>query len=203
MYEIGQNIVYPTQGVGLVMEIQEKSFNNKTVKYYKIYIRSTDIVVLVPVDTVASFGIRPIVSAEDARAAVDQIAKTVEPVQNDWKVRYQENLALLKSGSIFDIVKIVCFLYNRSKIKDLPTQERKFFDSAKRLLQEEVAVALNISEDEAVEMIHTELEALCSSGETSKPPVDMDMDDGFDMGDDVFDDEDDGEDDDDDDDEDD
>ena len=96
MYEINQNIVYPSQGVGTVMEIQEKSFQNKVVKYYKIYIKSTDIVVLVPVDTVDSFGIRPIVSADDARAAVDQISKTVEPVQNDWKARYQEISARLK-----------------------------------------------------------------------------------------------------------
>lgn len=177
MYEINQNIVYPSQGVGTVVEIQEKTLHDKVVKYYKIYIKSTDIVVLVPVDTVDSFGIRPIVSADDARAAVDQIATTMEPVQNDWKARYQENLSLLKSGTIFDIVKIVCSLYNRSKIKDLPTQERKFFDSAKRLLQEEVSVALNISEDEAVSMIHSQLEALFASGESAKTFVEDDDDD--------------------------
>ena len=97
----------------------------------------------------------------------------------------------MKSGTIFDIVKIVCSLYNRSKIKDLPTQERKFFDSAKRLLQEEVSVALNIPEEEAVDMIHSQLEALVASSETVKPFLDDGLDDEFaDEEEDVFEDDD-------------
>ena len=86
-FKINQRIVYPSQGVGRILEIFEKQFNDKTTQYYKIYIDVSDMIVMVPVDNAAMLGIRPIVSADEALAALESLGEAIEPVTSDWKLR--------------------------------------------------------------------------------------------------------------------
>ena len=159
-FAVDQRVVYPSQGVGQVKEIFEKKLGENTVKYYKIYLEVSDMVVMVPVTNASMLGIRPIVAAEDAQKALDSLGDEIEPVTSDWKLRYQMNLDLLKKGSIFDIVSIVRCLYHRSKVKELPIQERKLYDSARKLLEDEIAFALGKPNKEVESMLHAKLEPL-------------------------------------------
>lgn len=157
-FNINEKVVYPSQGVGLITEIFEKDFRGTVMQYYKIYIEVSDMVVLVPVQKAEDLGIRPIVGAEEAQKALDSLSDDFEPITSDWKLRYQMNLDLLKKGTIADIAAIVRCLYNRSKVKELPILERKLYDQAKKLLQDEISIAMGISEKEVESMIHTKLE---------------------------------------------
>ncbi|MBR1404015.1 MAG: CarD family transcriptional regulator [Treponema sp.] len=159
-FVIDQRVVYPSQGVGQVKEIFEKEINGTVTKYYKIYLEVSDMVVMIPVANAHLLGIRPIVSAEDAQKALETLGDEIEPVTSDWKLRYQMNLDLLKKGSIFDIVSIVRTLYHRSKVKELPIQERKLYDNAKKLLEDEIAFALDKPVKEIEAMLHAKLEPL-------------------------------------------
>lgn len=165
-FNINEKVVYPSQGVGLITEIFEKDFRGTVMQYYKIYIEVSDMVVLVPVQKAEDLGIRPIVGAEEAQKALDSLSDDFEPITSDWKLRYQMNLDLLKKGTIADIAAIVRCLYNRSKVKELPILERKLYDQAKKLLQDEISIAMGISEKEVESMIHTKLEP---PGATPKP----------------------------------
>ena len=180
-FKVDQKIVYPSQGVGRILEIFEKQFNDKTTQYYKIYIDVSDMIVMVPVDNAALLGIRPIVSADEALAALESLGEAIEPVTSDWKLRYQMNLDLLKKGSIADIASIVRCLYHRSKVKELPILERKLYDSARKLLIDEIASATGKSEKEVETMLHAKLEPLGLLN-VKKPildPNDEDDDDEF------------------------
>ncbi len=177
-FSIDQKVVYPSQGVGVVKEIFEKTFKEELKLYYKIYIEASDMIVMVPVEKSEELGIRQIVSAEEAQEALNLLSDFVEPVTSDWKLRYQMNLDLLKKGTVKDIASIVRCLYNRSKIKELPILERKLYDSAKKLLEDEISYALGKSSKEIEQEIHTKLEPL---GMVSKvkhvTPLDDDEDD--------------------------
>ena len=157
-FQIEQKIVYPSQGVGKITEIFEKVFRGENMLYYKIYIEASDMVVMVPVERAEELGIRAIVSAEEAQAALDLLSDEFEPITSDWKLRYQMNLDLLKKGSIADIAAIVRCLYNRSKVKELPILERKLYDSAKKLLEDEAEFAMGKTEKEIEQTIHIKLE---------------------------------------------
>ena len=135
-FKINQKVVYPSQGVGIVKEVFEKTFKDQTTLYYKIYIEASDMVVMVPVDNAENLGIRQIVSAKEAQEALSLLSDDFEPITSDWKLRYQMNLDLLKKGTVKDIATIVRCLYNRSKVKELPILERKLYDSAKKLLED-------------------------------------------------------------------
>ena len=99
-FKLDQQVVYPSQGVGKITEIFEKTFNNAKVLYYKIYLEVSDMIVMVPVTKAEELGIRPIVSDEEAKQALELLGKSFEPITSDWKQRYQMNLDLLKKGSI-------------------------------------------------------------------------------------------------------
>jgi len=159
-FQVNQKIVYPSQGVGNIVDIQERTFRDKKLQYYVIYLEVSDMTVMIPVEKCEELGVRPIVSADKAQKALDSMGEAIEPVTSDWKQRYQMNLELLKKGTVEDIASIVRCLYHRSKIKDLPIQERKLYDSAKKLLEDEIAYALEKTPKEVEALIHAKLEPL-------------------------------------------
>jgi CarD family transcriptional regulator len=158
MFKVNQKVVYPSQGVGKIVEILDKQFNSETLSYYKIYLEVTDMIIMVPVDKVEELGVRAIVKPAEAQQALDTIGEDFEPVTTDWKLRYQMNLDLLKKGTVADIATIVRCLYHRSKVKELPVLERKLYDSAKKLLEDEISSALNLPAKEVEAAIHAKLE---------------------------------------------
>jgi CarD family transcriptional regulator len=158
-FQVEQKIVYPSQGVGVVQAIEKKLFRNEKIPYYRIYLEVSDMTIMVPVDRAEGLGIRPIVPKDEALRALELIGEDFEPIPSDWKLRYQMNLDLLKKGSVADIAAIVRSLYHRSKVKELPIMERKLYDSALKLLEDEIAYSLKKNREEVETMIFSRLEA--------------------------------------------
>jgi CarD family transcriptional regulator len=158
-FQVDQKVVYPSQGVGVIKSIDQKKFKDTKVLYYTIYLEVTDMTIMVPVDKASGLGIRSTVSRDEASKALELISEDYEPIPSDWKLRYQMNLDLLKKGSIRDIVAIVRSLYHRSKVKELPIMERKLYDSALKLLQDEISISLRKPKEEVETMIFTRLES--------------------------------------------
>ena len=157
-FQVDQKVVYPSQGVGVIREIVQKKFKDAKIPYYIIFIEVTDMTIMVPVDKAVELGIRATVSKDEANKALDLISEDYDPIPTDWKMRYQMNLDLLKKGSIRDIASIVRSLYHRSKVKELPILERKLYDSALKLLEDEISISLRKSKDEVQNMIFSRLE---------------------------------------------
>ncbi len=158
-FKVDQWIVYPSQGVGRILEIKEKAFKNSKLLYYTIYLEFSDMTVMVPVTKAIELGIRAIVPKDQAENALAFISEEYAPIPTDWKLRYQMNLDLLKKGSVLDIASVVRSLYHRSKIKELPILERKLYDSALNLLQDEISFSLGKDKDEIAELIRARLES--------------------------------------------
>ena len=158
-YLVGEKVVYPSQGVGVIQEIVTRDFKGEKVLYYTIYLEVTDMTVMAPVEKALELGIRPIVSPEEAEKALSLMSEAGEPNPTDWKMRYQMNLDLLRKGTVMDIASIVRSLYNRSKVKELPIMERKLYDSALKLFQDELAYSLGKSKEDIETLIHQKLES--------------------------------------------
>ena len=159
-FGVKERVVYPGQGVGEIIEISEKKFKDAMLIYYVIYFEESDMTVLVPAVKADELGIRTIVSADEAQNALTFLSEKFDPIPSDWKMRYQMNLDLFKKGSILDNASIVRSLYHRSKIKELPIQERKLYDSAYRIFHDELSYALQKTKSEIETMIHSYLEIL-------------------------------------------
>ncbi len=158
-YKVNQHLVYPLQGVGEITAIEKRVFKGNEILYYIIYLDISDMTVMVPVHKTEELGIRPIVTEEESMKALEQLTLEYTPVTADWKMRYQMNLDLLKSGSIDDNAIVVRTLYHRSKIKELPIQERKLYDNALKILSDELIYSLKKSRSEIEELIFSKLES--------------------------------------------
>ncbi len=159
-FSLKQIVVYPSQGVGEIIDIFKKDFKGKQVYYYKIHIPVSDMNIMVPVDNAKSMGIRSVVEKEQALKAIELLGEEFETPTSDWKLRYQQNIDLLHSGSVEDIAAIVRCLYHRSKIKELPAMERKLYENAKKLLEDELSHALEKNPKEVESLLHAKLEPL-------------------------------------------
>lgn len=158
-FKVNQRVVYPIQGVGHIQSIEERQFGtDKKFLYYIIYLEVSDMTVMIPVDKAEEIGIRAIVNEESARRALEIIGEENEAAPTDWKMRYAMNQELLKKGDVTDTALVVRTLYHRSKLKELPIMERKLYDSAKKLLVDEIGLSLGLSKTEVERLIHTRLE---------------------------------------------
>ncbi|MDR2343800.1 MAG: CarD family transcriptional regulator [Spirochaetaceae bacterium] len=157
-FKIKQKVVYPSQGVGVINSIIERELNGEKVPYFVIHLDVTEMTIMTPVDKAEALGIRAVVPAEEAMKALEFIGEAFEPNPSDWKLRYQMNMELLKKGTVMDIASIVRSLYHRSKVKELPIMERKLYDSAKKLFEDELSFALKKSKTEIDTLIHKRLE---------------------------------------------
>jgi CarD family transcriptional regulator len=156
-YKVGQEIVYPLQGVGHVRAIEERPFRDRKLLYYIVYLEVSDMTIMVPTDKADALGIRAIVGKKESMKALKLIAEEFEPIPADWKLRYQMNLDLLKKGSVMDIANVVRALYHRSRVKELPILERKLYDSALKLLIDEISFSLGRAKDDVEELIFSKL----------------------------------------------
>ena len=154
VFKIGDSVVYPLQGVGCILA---KEMRN-TREYYRVQINSSDMDVLLPVDTAQSLGLRHLASATEVRKAISSLSVRREMGRTDWKQRLILNQELMKEGSMLAVAKVVNSLYHRSKVKELPVQERKLYDSALTLLVDESSSVLGIDQEEMKRKIFSKLE---------------------------------------------
>ncbi|AHC16609.1 CarD family transcriptional regulator [Salinispira pacifica] len=157
-FKVDQQVVYPTHGVGQITEIKERMFKGEPTPYYTIYIEVSDMTIMIPVNKAEERGIRAIVPKSEAEKALKLIEGEYEVAPADWKMRYEMNRQLLLKGSVTDIAQVVQTLYHRSKIKELPILERKLYDSAIKLLVDELSISLKKDRTHIEEMIFERLE---------------------------------------------
>ena len=180
-FKVSQQIVYPIHGVGKITEIQKREFNGKPTPYYIIYIAASDMTIMIPVDKAEDRGIRAIVPKQEALDALTMIEGEAESVPPDWKMRYEMNRQHLLRGSIADIGRVVQTLYHRSKIKELPILERKLYDSAIKLLVDELSISLEKTSDEIETILFERLETEKNTGQVPDVEGEVEVDD-FDAG---------------------
>lgn len=153
-----QYIVYPLQGVGRIEALQERMFKGENTLYYVIYLEESEMTIMVPVDKAEELGIRAVISKANANKALKTLSEEDDSVITDWKLRYQTNIDLLKTGDTLNIAKVVRMLYRRSKLKELPILERKLYDNALSLLRTELTISLELSKDDTDQLIFSTLE---------------------------------------------
>ena len=147
-------MVYPQQGVGCIVGIETR----RAREYYRVKIESSEMDVLLPVENAAVSGLRHLTSSAEVRKALSSLSVKKESGGSDWKARLQANQDLMREGTLSAVAQVVNILYNRSKIKELPVQERKLYDNALALLVDEASAVLGTDKEEMKKKIFMRLE---------------------------------------------
>ncbi len=154
-FTVGDAVVYPSQGVGYI----ESTETRKEREYLRIRLNTSSMDVLLPAKEAGNLGLRHLTSEEDTNEALDSLSIEIKDIPSDWKVRLSENQALLKNGDLLSVACVVNSLYRRSKLKELPSLERKVYESALDMLVDESSSVLGINSEEMRKTIFAKLEA--------------------------------------------
>jgi len=154
MYEVGDKIVYPMHGAGVIESIEEKEFLGEKLKYYVMRMPLGEIKIMIPINKAGSIGIRSVIDKSVADMVLNFLEKMSVEETSNWNRRYRENMKKIKSGNVFDVAEVVKTLTIREKQKGLSTGERKMLNSAKRILISELVFAENMEPDEIENIIN-------------------------------------------------
>jgi len=158
MYEIGDKVVYPMHGAGIIEAIEEQEILGESRRYYVMKMPLGDMKVMVPMKNVENLGVRQIVSAEEVESVLDVLRGERSKMPQNWNRRYRANLEKIKTGDIYEVAEVVRNLAIRDREKGLSTGERKMLDSAKQILVSELVLAQDSSRDEVEAMLQGLLE---------------------------------------------
>lgn len=176
LFKVNDTLVYPGQGVGRVTEISNMEVDGKTIQYYVVLLPEIEMTVLIPIERAEERGLRSIVSKKEAEQALEFLSEEPDTMPSDWKVRYQMNMDLFKSGKVLDVCSVIRTLYHRGKIKELPIQEKKLYENAYKIFQDEITAVLKITAQEAEMKIHKALEPFPENEKAAEYSDDIDDD---------------------------
>jgi CarD family transcriptional regulator len=157
-YKLGDKVVYPLHGVGIISSIEDKEVLGEVRSYYIIKLSISDMTVMIPTDKSEELGLRMIVSDRDANKALKVVGGEMTEMDEDWKSRYQQNFEKIKSGSILNVAEVVRNLFHRNKVKELSIMEKRLYENAYRLLVDEISYAKDLEREDVQDLVSKGLE---------------------------------------------
>lgn len=157
MFQVGDKIVHPMHGAGVVDSIVTKKMNGVVRDYYILKIPMGGMLVMIPTESSVEIGVRPVVDSGEADRVIASIPDIEVDMTQNWNRRYRENMLRLKSGDLTEVARVVKGLILRDGERGLSTGERKMLHSAKQILISEIVLSQNASYEEVEERINTAL----------------------------------------------
>lgn len=154
-YKIGEKVIYPNQGVGVIEEISTKQIAGSQEEFYMLRIMSNNSTVMIPTANVDNVGIRRLCSQKQLKDLFQILEIDDDDHDPDWKNRYKTNVERMNSGSIFEVAKVLKNLFFLSFQKSLSFREKKMFDRAHQLVVSEIATVRNESLNDVKELVDT------------------------------------------------
>ncbi len=157
MFNVGDKIVYPMHGAGVIESIEEREILGQKQDYYVMKMPVGDMKVMIPTNNVEDIGIRDVISEFDVEKVFLVFGEPGEEITNNWNKRYRENMIKIKSGNIYEVADVVRSLMLREKEKGLSTGERKMLNSARQILISELVLAKDTDQFEIEAIINNHL----------------------------------------------
>ena len=148
-FEIGDKVVYPNHGVGIIEKISNRLVSGKFERFYLLRICSNDILVMVPTANAGDVGLRKIIERRDVEQLLSFLSSSQFLTQKDWKDRFKENSEKMRTGSIFHVAEVFKNLVYLSRVKPLSFREKRMLDRARFLLISELSTVMNLAELES------------------------------------------------------
>lgn len=149
MFEVGDKVVYPHHGAGVVIQKESRNILGEDREYLTIKILHNDMTVMVPADNVDKAGLRKVIGEDTVEEVLAVIQGDGTKMPKNWNRRFKHNRDKMKTGDVFELAEVVRNLSIREGDKGLSTGEKQMFGKAKKILSSELMYAKDISEDDA------------------------------------------------------
>ena len=142
MFSIGDLVVHPMHGAGVIDDIVRERVAGTTKEYYVFKMPMGGLILKIPTENSQVIGIRKVISKGEADELLDEIPSIAVEHNANWNKRYQENLLRLKSGDLREVAQVIKGLMRRDTLRGLSTGERKMLHSAKQIMISELVLVL-------------------------------------------------------------
>ena len=156
MYNVGDKVVYPMHGAGVIDSIEEKEILGEKQSYYILKMPG-EVKVMVPISTAEQHGIRNVIDKCEAEKVMNVLEQDETEMEKNWNKRYRDNMDKMKSGDIYEIADVVRNLSFKQKEKGLSTGEKKMLHNAKQILVSELVLAEHATQDEVEELVDNKI----------------------------------------------
>jgi CarD family transcriptional regulator, regulator of rRNA transcription len=160
VFHIGDKVVYPNHGVGIIEQISSRTIGATVEKFYLLKIKASSLKVMVPFHNVNSVGLRRVVRNGEIQKILDFLIDGECSNNADWKYRFKENSEKMRTGSLIDVAAVLKGLLLLNQSKPLSFREKKMLERARYLLVSELAMAKNL-EEAAIEQLLSKALAKC------------------------------------------
>ena len=156
-FKVGDKVVYPNHGVGVIEQVAKRSVGDLESSFYCLRILSTDSTVMVPVDNTQAVGLRKVLTRRETNRVLKALKDGEVTTYDDWKGRFQANSEKMRTGDIKAVAEVLKSLTMLNEIKPLSYRERKMLDRARFLLVSELAEASGKKTETVEEQIDSAL----------------------------------------------
>jgi CarD family transcriptional regulator len=153
VFHIGDRVVYPNHGVGIIEQISSRTMGATIEKFYLLKIRASSLKVMIPFNNVTSVGLRPVVRNGEVQKIVDYLSSGECVNAADWKDRFKENSERMRTGYLMDVAAVLKSLLMLGQNKSLSFREKKMLERARYLLVSELAVSRNCEESQIEQIL--------------------------------------------------
>ena len=162
-FEVGDKVIYPNHGLGIVERIEEKTILGTTCGFYHLRIVANETIVLVPLANVDGVGLRRAISDEEVERLFGLLGDGKIDNHQNWKGRFKDNSDKMRSGSIYDVADVLKSLTFLAKSKSLSFREKRMLDRAKFLIISEVSEVMRETAAEIESRVDAALERCFSN----------------------------------------
>lgn len=146
-FQIGDKVVYPNQGVGIVEQISTRNLTGQPEMFYLLKLSSSSMRVMVPLNSVANVGLRRVTKNSEIGGVLEFLQKGRCKSAQDWKGRFKENSEKMRNGTLMQVAEVLKTLMFLNQAKPLSFREKKMLDRAWQLLVDEIAVARGMAKE--------------------------------------------------------
>lgn len=147
MFKVGDLAVYPAQGVGVIEAIEKREYMGNYQVFYIMKILGSGIKIMIPISSAKSVGLREVISETEVPKVYEILKnKNVTIDKQTWNKRYKDYLEKIKTGSVFEIARVLRDLCILKTDKSLSFGEKKMMDTARNLLVKEISIASHLDE---------------------------------------------------------
>lgn len=157
-FQIGDKVVYPNHGIGIIENISSRSFGSQCERFYLLRLLCTRLTVMVPVSHACELRLRRVTCNGEINKVLSFLSSGSCNLNGDWKNRFKQNSEKISSGSLFETAEVLKSLLILRQTKALSFREKKMLDRARHMLVTEIAVSRSIPESAAVQMLEHALE---------------------------------------------
>lgn len=153
MFSIGDKVVYPMHGAGVIEAIEEQEVLGEIRKYYIMRMPIGDMKVMIPINNIQGIGLRQVIDEAGVQKVLGILNDRSSTSTQNWNQRYRNNLEKIKSGNIYEVAEVVRNLMIRENEKGLSTGERKMLENARQILISELVLARGTEEKKIESML--------------------------------------------------